>query len=73
MNDSRAKRVARGSGTSLREVNELLDEYKKFAKMVGNFNMKKGGDLKNVLLFVLYIDGKKSRPNDEANAEYGGS
>jgi len=45
MNDSRAKRVAKGSGTSFREVNELLEEYKRFAKMVGNLGGKKGGDL----------------------------
>eukprot|EP00742_Colponemidia_sp_Colp-10_P003535 GILJ01003766.1.p1 GENE.GILJ01003766.1~~GILJ01003766.1.p1 ORF type:complete len:511 (+),score=89.55 GILJ01003766.1:40-1533(+) len=33
---SRITRVARGSGTSIREVNELIEQHKQFAKMVGN-------------------------------------
>ncbi|OWF43752.1 signal recognition particle 54 kDa protein isoform X2 [Mizuhopecten yessoensis] len=49
----RALRVARGAGVSIREVNELLTQYKKFAQMVkkmgGIKGLFKGGDMsKNV-------------------------
>lgn len=49
----RVSRVARGSGTSVREVQELLTQYTKFAQMVkkmgGIKGLFKGGDLnKNV-------------------------
>ena len=43
MNASRVNRIARGSGTSVREVNLLLDEYKKFSKMVGKLGKMKMG------------------------------
>ncbi|XP_046381336.1 signal recognition particle subunit SRP54 [Haliotis cracherodii] len=52
---SRAQRVARGAGVSVREVNELLTQYKKFAQMVKKMGgikglfKGKGGDIgKNV-------------------------
>lgn len=50
---SRVQRVARGAGVSVREVNELLTQYKKFAQMVkkmgGIKGLFKGGDMsKNV-------------------------
>ncbi|WAR20315.1 SRP54-like protein [Mya arenaria] len=50
---SRTQRVARGAGVSIREVNELLTQYKKFAQMVkkmgGIKGLFKGGDMsKNV-------------------------
>ncbi|VDI83921.1 signal recognition particle subunit SRP54 [Mytilus galloprovincialis] len=50
---SRAHRVARGAGVSIKEVNELLTQYKKFAQMVkkmgGIKGLFKGGDMsKNV-------------------------
>jgi signal recognition particle subunit SRP54 len=39
--DSRIHRIARGSGRSLREVNELLEQFKHFEKMMGKFkNLK---------------------------------
>ena len=41
LNDTRIIRIARGSGTRPEEVNFLLEEYKKFAKMV-----KKMGEMK---------------------------
>ncbi|KAI8788316.1 signal recognition particle 54 kDa protein [Biomphalaria glabrata] len=45
----RATRVARGAGVSIREVNELLTQYKKFAQMVkkmgGIKGLFKGGDM----------------------------
>ncbi|KAK3736832.1 hypothetical protein EGW08_005698 [Elysia chlorotica] len=45
----RATRVARGAGVSVREVNELLTQYKKFAQMVkkmgGIKGLFKGGDM----------------------------
>nr|KAG5714439.1 hypothetical protein BaRGS_006885 [Batillaria attramentaria] len=49
----RAQRVARGAGVSVRDVNELLTQYKKFAQMVkkmgGIKGLFKGGDMsKNV-------------------------
>ncbi|CAK9304768.1 unnamed protein product [Gordionus sp. m RMFG-2023] len=49
----RALRVAKGSGVSLREVNELLGQYTKFAAMVkkmgGMKGLFKGGDMnKNI-------------------------
>ena len=34
LNETRITRIARGSGTRPEEVNVLLEEYKKFAKMV---------------------------------------
>lgn len=34
LNESRMIRIAKGSGTRPEEVNFLLEEYKKFAKMV---------------------------------------
>merc|ERR1719431_1841573 len=50
---SRLTRVARGSGVSTREVQELLTQYQKFAQMVkkmgGIKGLFKGGDMaKNV-------------------------
>ncbi|KAL5008647.1 hypothetical protein ScPMuIL_014228 [Solemya velum] len=52
-NAGRIQRVARGAGVSVREVNELLAQYKKFAQMVkkmgGIKGLFKGGDMsKNV-------------------------
>lgn len=48
----RIQRVARGSGTSVGEVKELLQQYKKFAEMVKKMGsikglFKGGGDLSN--------------------------
>merc|ERR1712164_145064 len=49
LNDSRKVRAARGSGTSVAEVTQLLDEYKRMEKMVGKMGKSglfgKGGDL----------------------------
>lgn len=47
LNPSRIRRIARGSGTSIAEVSQLIEEHKKFAKMVGkmsgmNMNNPKG-------------------------------
>jgi len=36
---SRIARIARGSGRSIKEVNELLEQHKQFAKMVDKFKM----------------------------------
>lgn len=46
---SRVARVARGSGTSIREVDELLSQYNKFSAMV-----KKMGGIKGLFKGVLY-------------------
>jgi len=48
INSSRRKRVARGSGTSVQEVNKLLKQFKETKKMMKRFTdmektMKKGG------------------------------
>jgi signal recognition particle subunit SRP54 len=50
LTETRIARVAQGSGTKVEEVNFLLEEYKKFQKMVGNMSkmqnaVKKPGDL----------------------------
>ncbi|ESO87711.1 hypothetical protein LOTGIDRAFT_127402 [Lottia gigantea] len=50
---TRVQRVARGSGVSIKDVNDLLSQYKKFAQMVkkmgGIKGLFKGGDIsKNV-------------------------
>lgn len=50
---TRTARVARGSGTSVREVQELLTQYQKFAQMV-----KKMGGIKG--LFKGMILSSKS-------------
>lgn len=47
----RAARVARGSGTSQREVQELLTQYTKFAQMV-----KKMGGIKGLFKGIYMID-----------------
>lgn len=41
-NPGRVQRVARGAGVSVREVNELLTQYKKFAQMVKKMGGIKG-------------------------------
>jgi len=46
--DSRVVRIARGSGRSAKEVNELLDQYKHFQKMMGGvakMGIGKGGQI----------------------------
>ena len=46
--DSRVRRIARGSGRSIREVNELLEQYRVFEgvmKKVGGMKLGKGGAL----------------------------
>ena len=48
IDDSRAKRIARGSGCSIIEVKLMMDEHKKFSKIVermGGLAKGKGGDL----------------------------
>ena len=48
IDDSRAKRIARGSGCSIIEVKLMMDEYKKFSKIVermGGLVKGKGGDI----------------------------
>jgi len=51
LNETRMVRIARGSGTRPEEVNFLLEEYKKFAKMVkkmGQMNINSQADMKNL-------------------------
>jgi len=51
INGSRRKRIARGSGTSVQDVNKLLKNYTQMMKMMKKFN--KGGmrSLKGMLPF----------------------
>jgi signal recognition particle subunit SRP54 len=48
---SRKKRIAKGSGTTVQDVNKLLKSYSQSMKMIKKFN--KGGmrSLKNMLPF----------------------
>ena len=51
IDDSRAKRIARGSGCHFIEVKFMLEEYKKFSKIVGRMGgliKGKGGDLSQI-------------------------
>jgi len=41
LNGSRRMRIAKGSGTSIQEVNRLLKQFEQMKKMMKNFNMKK--------------------------------
>lgn len=43
INGSRRKRIARGSGRSVREVNRLLKQFRQTKKMMKNFQNKQGG------------------------------
>ena len=49
---SRSQRVARGSGTSIREVQELLTQYSKFSEMV-----KKMGGIKGLFKGLKQLSG----------------
>ena len=50
IDDSRAKRIARGSGTSILEVKLMMDEFKKFSKIVrmGGLVKGKGADFSEI-------------------------
>jgi signal recognition particle subunit SRP54 len=51
INLSRKKRIARGSGTSVSEVNKLLKEYKQMKKMLKNFRMDRFSSLRGKFPF----------------------
>ena len=42
MNASRKKRIAKGSGTSVSEVNRLLKQFNEMKKMMKQFSNQKG-------------------------------
>jgi len=48
LNQSRIARIARGSGRSAKEVNELLTNYKHFEKMFTKINKMGGGNSNNM-------------------------
>jgi signal recognition particle subunit SRP54 len=52
LNGSRRKRIARGSGNSIQEVNRLIKQYGEMQKMMKKFNSKGGkkllGNLNNI-------------------------
>jgi len=45
---SRVERIAKGSGTSVQEVNELLSSFKKMKKMMKKMNLKKLNKIRNL-------------------------
>lgn len=52
LNPSRIERIARGSGTTPREVNDLTTDYKRMAKIVekmGKAGLGKAGELQNLM------------------------
>ncbi|TEB14805.1 Signal recognition particle protein [Pelotomaculum sp. FP] len=56
LNGSRKKRIARGSGTSVQEVNRLLKQFDQTKKMMKQFmdmekNLKKGGKMSKLPFF----------------------
>ena len=51
----RYERVARGSGTSVREVRELLTQYSKFAQMVKKMGGIKGLFKGNLIYLHLHV------------------
>ena len=51
IDESRIKRIARGSGVTIIEVKIMMEEYKKFSKIIermGGFVKGKGADLANI-------------------------
>ena len=46
INFSRKKRIAKGSGTSINEINRLLKGYEEMKKMMKRFSNKKMGKMK---------------------------
>jgi signal recognition particle subunit SRP54 len=42
LNGSRRKRIARGSGTEVRDVNQLLKQFKQMKKMMGSMSKMMG-------------------------------
>ena len=51
----RTQRVARGAGVSIRDVEELLNQYTKFAQMVKKMGGIKGLFKGNTFLFHLVV------------------
>ncbi|EFH69118.1 predicted protein [Arabidopsis lyrata subsp. lyrata] len=49
-NESRIMRIARGSGRLVREVMELLEEYKRIAKTMKGIKIPKNGDMSNKVI-----------------------
>jgi signal recognition particle subunit SRP54 len=47
LNGSRRKRIARGSGTSVQDVNRLIKQFSEMQKMIGQLS-KKGSMFKNL-------------------------
>ena len=51
LNQSRIVRVARGSGTTVKEINDLMEEHKRLGKIVekmGKMGLGKGNDMLNL-------------------------
>ena len=42
INGSRRRRISRGSGTTLQEVNQLLNQFRQVQKLMRNFSRGKG-------------------------------
>ena len=43
LNASRRRRIARGSGTQVRDINQLLSQFRQMQKMMGQFGGALGG------------------------------
>jgi signal recognition particle subunit SRP54 len=46
LNGSRRKRIARGSGTTVQDVNQLVKQFQMMQKMIRQMGRAKGGRLK---------------------------
>jgi signal recognition particle subunit SRP54 len=49
INGSRRKRIARGSGTSVEEVNRLLKQFVQMRKMLKQLGAMQGGKMRGAL------------------------
>ena len=52
LNGSRRKRIAKGSGTTVQEVNRLLNQFEQMKKMMKNFSGKKFGKKNSLMPFL---------------------
>lgn len=60
INESRIRRIARGSGTSEEEVRELLSQYKKMKKLLKMFGGLRQKDIRSLNKLLRRLGGKLS-------------
>ena len=51
LNASRRRRIARGSGTTVQELNQLLNQFQQMQKMMRQMSRSKGRGMRNLLRF----------------------